>query len=587
MSWNSSFIDELKMQLNIIDVIGREVDIRKSGANYKGLCPFHNEKTPSFIVNEEKQIFNCFGCGEKGDVIKFVQSYYNLSFMEAVDKLCDEYGIKKPANMSTKAEIDYSNYYEINAKAGRFFYSQLISEKNAGLEYFKQRGLSNDTIIKFGLGYAPNSFNALTDYLKSENVSEEDILRLGLANKGKNGLYDKFRNRIIFPIINTGNKVIGFGARAIGDAIPKYLNSTESKVFIKKNNLFGLNLTNKEIIDEDRVIIVEGYMDLISLYQHGVKNVAATLGTALTDNQAKLITRYTKNILLSYDSDPSGINAALRGIDVLNKAGAKVRILIIKDGKDPDDFILKHGKTEFNKLADNAIAATDFKLEKAKGGFSLNNNDDVLLYIERIIPILQTLGPIEQDIYIKKISKEYNISENAIGMSVRTDPNKPIRSKNTYFNKREQNIPINLDVKLELSFLFLILNNRTYLKRIKEDGIQFHTDIAKKIFSLIQSSGTDDEKLSSAVLCKKLDPDEENIFLQCKDTIHIGPDDEAFYKATFAAYMIKKYKEEKTEVLNNLAVAEMMKQAQDMKDLGSRLIELDILINELLEENHV
>lgn len=587
MSWNSSFIDELKMQLNIVDVIGREVDIRKSGANYKALCPFHNEKTPSFIVNEEKQIFNCFGCGEKGDVIKFVQRYYNLSFMEAVEKLCDEYGIKKPANMSSKADIDYSKYYQINAKAGRFFYSQLTSRNNVGLEYFKQRGLSNEIIRKFGLGYAPNSFSALTDYLKSENIPEEDILKLGLANKGKNGLYDKFRNRIVFPIINTRNKVIGFGARAIGDSIPKYLNSSESEVFIKKNNLFGLNLTNKEILDEDRAIIVEGYMDLISLYQHGIKNVTATLGTALTDNQAKLITRYTKNIVLSYDSDSAGISAAIRGIDVLNNAGAKVRILILKEGEDPDDFIRKSGKTEFNKLVDNAIPATDFKLEIAKRGFSLDNKDDVLLYIERVIPILQSLGPIEQDIYIKKIAEEYNVSENAIGMSVRADIDKPNRSGNSLFIKRERNTPLNIDVKLEISFIFLILYNRTYLKRIEEDGIQFHTDIANKILSFIQASNMDKEKLDLALVCKNLDPDDENLLLRYNDSIHIGPDDEAFYKATLTAYMIKKYKEEKTEVLNSLAVAEVMKQSQDMKILGSRLIELDILINELLEENHV
>ena len=514
------------MQLNIVDVIGREVDLRKSGANYKGLCPFHNEKTPSFVVNEEKQIFNCFGCGEKGDVIKFVQSFYKLSFIEAVDKLCDEYGIKKPESMSSKTSIDYNSYYEINAKTGRFFYKNLISENNVGMQYFKKRGLSNDTIVKFGLGYAPNSFTALTDYLKTENISESDILKLGLANKGEKGLYDKFRNRVIFPIINTRDKVVGFGARAIGDAMPKYLNSSESEIFIKKNNLFGLNLTKKEISEENRAIIVEGYMDVISLYQNGVKNVAASLGTALTDNQAKLITRYTKNVVLSYDSDAAGVSAALRGIDVLTKAGAKVRILTIIDDKDPDDFIKKHGREEFNRLVDNAVPATDFKLKVAKRGFDFSNNLDVLSYIEKIIPILRDLGPVEQDIYIKKIAYEYNVSEHAIVMSVRSDFEHRNDYTKKYIRTTEKKSSLHVDLKIELSFLVLALNNTSYISRIEKDGIEFYTDLAKKLFanqlSLINDNERVIHRIDSNDIIKTLDPDDENLFMKYLDTIHIG-----------------------------------------------------------------
>ncbi|NLY87275.1 MAG: DNA primase [Clostridiales bacterium] len=590
MSWNNSFIDELKMQLNIVDVIGREVDLRKSGANYKGLCPFHNEKTPSFVVNEEKQIFNCFGCGEKGDVIKFVQSFYKLSFIEAVDKLCDEYGIKKPESMSSKTSIDYNSYYEINAKTGRFFYKNLISENNVGMQYFKKRGLSNDTIVKFGLGYAPNSFTSLTDYLKTENISESDILKLGLANKGEKGLYDKFRNRVIFPIINTRDKVVGFGARAIGDAMPKYLNSSESEIFIKKNNLFGLNLTKKEISEENRAIIVEGYMDVISLYQNGVKNVAASLGTALTDNQAKLITRYTKNVVLSYDSDAAGVSAALRGIDVLTKAGAKVRILTIIDDKDPDDFIKKHGREEFNRLVDNAVPATDFKLKVAKRGFDFSNNLDVLSYIEKIIPILRDLGPVEQDIYIKKIAYEYNVSEHAIGMSVRSDFEHRNDYTKKYIRTTEKKSSLHVDLKIELSFLVLALNNTSYISRIEKDGIEFYTDLAKKLFanqlSLINDNERVIHRIDSNDIIKTLDPDDENLFMKYLDTIHIGSDDEEFYQRTLAAYKINRYKDEKAELLNNLAIAEIMNQSEEMKKLASRLIELDKLINKFMEESH-
>ena len=394
-----NFTDELKAQLNIVDIIGREVTLKKSGSNYMGLCPFHSEKTPSFSVNEGKQFYHCFGCGKSGDVIGFVQEYYRLPFVEAVEKLATENGIKLPERRSSGPKIDYDKYHGINAKAARFFYNSLGTRGNKGLAYLKKRGLSKETITSFGLGYAPASGHALVDHLRKEGVSDEDMLKLGLANKGKDGLYDKFRDRVMFPIISTQDKVIGFGGRAIGDYKPKYLNSPESEIFLKKNNLFGLNLTKKEIDREQRAIIVEGYMDMISLYQNGIRNVAASLGTALTLNQARLLCRYSKNIVLSYDSDSAGINAALRGIDVINEAGGKPRVMNVTDGKDPDDFVKAHGREAFLKLADNAVPATDYKLKLARRGFDLRNDRDVLEYIDRVVPILRALGPVEQDIY--------------------------------------------------------------------------------------------------------------------------------------------------------------------------------------------
>jgi DNA primase len=223
-----NFTDELKAQLNIVDIIGREVTLKKSGSNYMGLCPFHNEKTPSFSVNEGKQFYHCFGCGKSGDVIGFVQEYYKLPFMEAVEKLAAENGIKLPERRSSGPKIDYDKYHGINAKAARFFYNNLGTKGNKGLAYLKKRGLSKETITAFGLGYAPASGTALVDHLRSEGVSDEDMLKLGLANSGKNGLYDKFRDRVMFPIISTQDKVIGFGGRAIADIKPKYLNSPET-----------------------------------------------------------------------------------------------------------------------------------------------------------------------------------------------------------------------------------------------------------------------------------------------------------------------------------------------------------------------
>ena len=594
-----NFTDELKAQLNIVDIIGREVTLKKSGSNYMGLCPFHNEKTPSFSVNEGKQFYHCFGCGKSGDVIGFVQEYYKLPFMEAVEKLAAENGIKLPERRSSGPKIDYDKYHGINAKAARFFYNNLGTKGNKGLAYLKKRGLSKETITAFGLGYAPASGTALVDHLRSEGVSDDDMLKLGLANNGKNGLYDKFRDRVMFPIISTQDKVIGFGGRAIADIKPKYLNSPESEIFLKKNNLFGLNLTKKEIDREGRAIIVEGYMDMISLYQNGVKNVAASLGTALTVNQARLLCRYSKNIVLSYDSDSAGINAALRGIDVIIAAGGKPRVMHVTDGKDPDDFIRVHGKDAFIRLADNAMPATDYKLRLAKRGFDLSDDMDVLDYIERVVPILRELGPVELDIYARKLSEEFGVSESAIMMAVQTggDNNRSVNTGPTSPGM-ERAIRDSLRKKqdkgyydrFEMAFAILAMHDPSYIKRFREDGIVFGSALANKIVLVEESlcpdglsggRGINKEKIFEA-----LDPDEEAEFSKQLESIQTGPDDEAFYKETKAGYLSGKYRDEKAEVTNNIAVAEKMGRTDEIERLVQRLIELDNLINITMEESN-
>ena len=591
MAWDN-FIDELKMQVNIVDVVGREVDLKKAGANYKGLCPFHSEKTPSFMVNEERQIFNCFGCGQKGDVIKFVQSYYKLPFMEAVEKLCNEYGIKMPEKRHSGPKKDYSRYYEINAKAARFFYNSLGSRGNKGLAYLRSRGLSRDTIVKFGLGYAPASGTALVDYLRTENVTEEERSKLGLANQGRNGLYDKFRDRVIFPSINTQDKVIGFGGRAIGDIKPKYLNSPESEIFLKKNNLFGLNFTRNEISSEDRAIIVEGYMDVISLYQSGVRNVAASLGTALTENQARLLCRYSRNIILSYDSDNAGINEALRGISVISSAGGKPRVLTVSDGKDPDEFIQKNGKEAFLTLVDEAVPAAEFRLRLARKDFDLNTDTGVLAYIERVIPILKDLGPVEQDLYIRRLSEEFGISERAILMSVQTEssPERRMPSGRSVSSRmhgridRRRNEQVAIDERIEIALAFLAMNNTRYIGRFEEDGIRFRSDLAVHIISAVKTLRDGSENgihcVEAETVARMLDPDEEVLFRRYAGTIRIGPDDEVFYRETKASYLINNYKMERAELLNELAIAEKTGRQDEIEELAARLIRLDNLINE-------
>ena len=585
-------IDDIKQQINIVDVIGREVNLKKAGSGYKGLCPFHNEKTASFSVNEQGQFFNCFGCGRKGDVVRFVMDYYKLPFTDAVERLCTEYGIKKPEWGSRGPKVDYDKYYSINAKAARFFYNCLGKVPNKGISYLTSRGLKKETITAFGLGYAPADGTALTDYLRNEGVSDEDLLLLGLSNQGKNGLYDKFRDRVIFPIINSNDKVIGFGGRAIGDAMPKYLNSQESVVFLKKNNLFGLNLTRREISDADRAIIVEGYMDLISLYQAGIKNTAASLGTALTDNQARLICRYSKNIVMAYDSDQAGINAALRGISVIQGAGGKARVMNVTDGKDPDDFVKKHGKDAFLKLTDNAVPATDYRLKLAGKDYDFSDDRQVLDYIDRVVPILRSLGPVEQDMYIRKLSEQFGISDHAISLAVQAEKNekKPssTASAATDIKRRDAKQVNSLSERLEVSLLLLVTTDYRYLKRFAEDGIIFRTALADKIRSAEESLSADIQPgvlgIDAERISEMLDPDDEAQFRRYLYSIKIGHDDESFYRQTRAGYFINNYRVEKTELQSELAVAEKLGNTEEVERIANALIKLDQAINQLTED---
>ena len=289
-----------------------------------------------------------------------------MDFNEAVEKLADEYGIEIQKNSH---KDDREKYYEVNREAARLFYRNLTEKKNPGYTYMQHRGIQDSTIKKFGLGYAEDSWNNLYDYFKKKGTDEKILIELGLISKKGDRCYDKFRNRVIFPIINTAGKVIGFGGRALdNEAMPKYLNSPENKVFQKKNNLYALNSTRQDIGKEGSAIIVEGYMDAISLYQNGVRNVTASLGTALTENQAKLINRYTKNVILSYDADAAGQKAALRGIEVLRGENCKVKVLHVTDGKDPDEYIKKNGREAFLRLTENALPYIDYKLGGGKEG---------------------------------------------------------------------------------------------------------------------------------------------------------------------------------------------------------------------------
>ena len=407
-----NIVDEIRSRCNIVDVVGRVVPLKKAGSNYKGICPFHNEKTPSFVVSETKQIFTCFGCGASGDLITFVQRYYNLDFRGAVEMLAKEYGLSLDG--AFRSNKDKEELYEINRQAARFFYRAMRERANPGYTYMKNRGISEDILNQFGIGYADEKWDSLYRFLKEKGFAEKKMLELGLISQSKGRYYDKFRSRVIFPILNTSGKVIGFGGRIVGDGEPKYLNSQESGVFQKKFNLYGLNLTGKDIRNQDAVVLVEGYMDVVALYQSGIRNVSASLGTALTENQARLIKRYTKNVILSYDADQAGQNAALRGLDILYKEGCRARVLKVTDGKDPDEFVRKNGRKAFAELIENAMPYGDFKLHMARSGYDLTDQQQRIDFLRDAVEILRTMKPVEADIYIRKLAEETGISEGAI-----------------------------------------------------------------------------------------------------------------------------------------------------------------------------
>lgn len=407
-------IQKIKDENDIVDIISETVKLKKAGRNYVGLCPFHHEKTPSFSVSQEKQIYKCFGCGEAGNAITFLMKTRKLTFLDSLKLLGERVNISiDTQDENSPARERYDKMYSLNVEAAKFFRRNLLENKPA-MDYFLNRGITKTLITNFGLGYAPDSWNSLLKYLKGKGYTELDLLNAGLIIKSPKGTYyDRFRNRVTFPVFDYRGKVIGFGGRVMDDTKPKYLNSPETPLFKKGINLYGMNFTIKNLT-EDYVIIVEGYMDCIALHQYGITNAVASLGTALTINQAKLIKRYVDKVVIAYDADLAGQAATLRGLDILKQAGLDVRVLTVPEGKDPDEYIRNNGKDAFAKLLSKALPLIDYRISKVREGVDLKNSDNLIHYVEKVILILTDLDPVERDVYIKKISEETNIKDQAI-----------------------------------------------------------------------------------------------------------------------------------------------------------------------------
>ena len=414
MYYPDELVEEVRMKNDIVDVISGYVRIQKKGSSYFGLCPFHNEKSPSFSVSPSKQMFYCFGCGAGGNVFTFVMQYENYSFQEAVKLLADRAGVNLPemeyGEEVKKRESQRARLLEVNKEAAKYFYYQLRSERGqAGYQYLRRRELSDETIKKFGLGFANVTSDDLVKYLKSKGYEDKLLTEAGLASfDEKYGMHDKFWNRVMFPIQDSNHRVIGFGGRVMGDAKPKYLNSPETMIFDKSRNLYGLNFARTS--RAGNIILCEGYMDVIAMHQAGFTQAVASLGTAFTAGQANLLRRYAQEVILAYDSDGAGVTAALRAIGILKEVGLTGKVLNLEPYKDPDEFIKNLGREAFEERIRKAENSFFFELRMLQRDFDLNDPESKTRFHREIAKKLCGFSEeVERENYIEAVAEKYHI----------------------------------------------------------------------------------------------------------------------------------------------------------------------------------
>ena len=485
LRYSEELIEEVRANNDIVDVISQYVILKKSGRNFFGLCPFHKEKSPSFSVSPDKQIFHCFGCGVGGNVIHFVSKIENLNFKDTLEFLANRANINLPV-VTSNAEDEKraklkEKVYQINEETAKFYHENLYKkESKIAQEYIKKRKLDNKTLKAFTIGYSCQ-FDELYKHLKEKGFSEEEILVSSLVNKTDNGKFiDRFRRRLMFPIQDVRGRVIAFGGRVLDDSKPKYINSPENIVYSKGRQLFGLNIAKKG--DTKKIIIVEGYMDAISLYKQGITNVVASLGTALTEAQGRLLRQNCEQVIIGYDADGAGQAATLRGLEILQNMGCDMRILQIYGAKDPDEFVNKYGPERFLKCVDNAISLVEFKVKILKQGLEIESANDKIKFLKQIAKILSNVDSnIEKEVYIEKISDEYKISKEAIYAEV----NKLIYSTNKDTKVLERNVKTN------------------YIKKQKVEDKNISESVLKRekmlIYVLINYPEESFEKLKSVV----------------------------------------------------------------------------------------
>lgn len=552
MQIREEVIERIRQDNDIVDIISENVRLKKSGRNYVGLCPFHNDKSPSLSVSQDKQIYKCFSCGEAGNVITFIMKYKKLTFYEASKYLADKAGIPLELGNAKESQITKKKelLYKVNTEAARYYFYNL-QRTSFAKEYFLKRGIREEVIKRFGLGYAQDRWHDLIMYLKKKGFNENLLLEAGLILKSekKGNTYDRFRNRVMFPVFDVRGKVIGFGGRVLDDSKPKYLNSPETVVFHKGTNLYGLNFATKNKLEQDYIIIVEGYMDLISLHQHGITNTVASLGTALTINQARLLKRYVNKVIISYDADVAGQTATLRGLEILRHAGLDVKVLKVPQGKDPDEFVRNNGKDAFLRLVDNALPLIEYRIKKAAEGINLRDNNELVKYGEKFAEILADLNPIEKDVYIKKISEETSIKEQAIYDLLSQVMAKDQKENNFMNKKADYGTKLYVEpgyLKAERTLIKLMFKEEYFqeLNELIKVG-DFVLDSHNKIYSLILQGKNEDTSNIISYLesrCDDVESSKELINIKEQEILEFTDKDRVIkdYMQEVQSYKLKK-----------------------------------------------
>ncbi len=509
--YSDEILSNIRESNDIVEVISQYVHLKRSGRNYFGLCPFHNEKSPSFSVSPDKQIFHCFGCGVGGNVITFISKIEGVGFKEAVEILAERANIALPTasdSVDQKKEELKAKVYKVNSFTSEYYHKRLYRpESKPGQDYVKQRKLTNETLESYNLGFSGNG-DELYRVLRKEGFQDQEILESGLVKKTEDGRYiDFYRDRFMIPILDVRNRVIAFGGRVLGDAKRfKYLNSPENVVYSKGKHLFGLNVAKKYA--DKKLLVVEGYMDVISLHQRGIKNVIGALGTALTTNQGWLLRRNAEQVILGFDSDGAGQTAILRAMEVMQNMGADIRVLQMSGAKDPDEYIIKYGSARFQKLMDEAISLLEFKVKILKQNLNLDVAGDKVKFLNEIAKLIAQIdNTIEREIYIEKIAKGYNISKEAIFGQVNKlqyqsdNKGNSLKKTNNVINRKKQEenqekIPDEV-IKRENTIISILINDPEKFNIVKENmGVDdfkygLNKEIVKVLYEELEKGNAD------------------------------------------------------------------------------------------------
>ena len=522
MAFPPSFIDELVARNPIEDVVGQYVNLKRSGANMFGLCPFHGEKTASFSVAPDKGIYYCFGCHKGGGVVNFMMEVEGLSYPDAVRSLAKRCGMEVPEDEQYQSRYKaQERLWALMKEAGRFFNAQLRSPQGADcLAYVQRRGLSPKIVTQFGMGYAPNSWNALVNAMKAKGYTDQELKDADLVGEKNGRIYDRFRNRLMFPIIDVRGNVIGFGGRVLDDSTPKYLNTSETIIFNKRKNLFGLNFAKKSKLGY--IILVEGNVDVVTLHQYGFDNAVASLGTSLTEEHAALLSRYTEQVVLTYDADEAGQRAAKRAIPMLEKVGIQVKVLRMRDAKDPDEFLHKHGADAFKVLLEESSNRVEYQLDSIAKKYDITDDDQKVKYLQECAELISSLGSsVQREVYSSRVAEKAKITFDAMKLEV----NRAFKRRIAREKKKQEKIDLApaqaLQPKIrsvrydnmrsamaEESVISMVLRDATALDSMKHLSPEaFSVPLLGRVFAQLRQRHDQHMEVSIAVL-EGLEPDE-------------------------------------------------------------------------------